>query len=715
MPVFTQSRSYIIRIVFAAAFAVILIRLFALQVVSSKYERLAQENAIFKKIVYPPRGIIYDRKGKAIVTNMQMTDLMVVPSEARGVDTAYICQLLNIDTTEYKERMLTAIVKNGRSRPSVFEALLPPDKHARIEENSWRLGNGFYLQERPVRFFPFNSGGHFIGYIGEVDSAIIARSEGFYQSGDYVGRAGMEATYEKVLMGQRGVQYWIKDNRNKLVGRFEGGELDEKPAAGRGLHTYVDADLQSLAEKLMQNKVGAVVAIEPRTGGILSMVSGPNFTPDQLTGQAFKKNYGKFLLDVSGPLLNRAIKGQYPPGSTFKPLGALVALDEGLITPSFGYPCRGRYYACGHGKPACTHNTPGHAANLRLAIANSCNSYFAHIYRMAADNPKYRNVKDGYEKWKEYMNAFGLGIRLGVDLPSEDRGNIPDTAAYNREYRNAWNSCTNLTLGIGQDKMTSTPVQLANAMCIIANKGYYYTPHFVKSIEKETEADTVLRPYRVRHNVLTSITDTAYEAVMQGMQEVVEHGTATAARIPGINICAKTGTAQNFTFIRGKRIELNENSMFVAFAPRENPRIAICVVVENAGFGSTAAAPIASLMMEKYLNDTLSAASQKKAEEFSKKNLMPGILAVKQYIADSTRARYYFNLTKDSNYILKYIRHGQTVTRKDTATPKPAAPRPAPKKEPTRPAAPDSGRVGYLRNDQNEWHRLGQKRRNLAT
>jgi penicillin-binding protein 2 len=716
MSVFTQSRSYIIRIIFAIAFLIIVVRLFTLQVLSSKYQRLAQENAVFKKIVYPARGVIYDRKGKAIVSNTQMTDLMVVPAEARGVDTAYLCHLLEIDTSEFKARMVNAILKNGRSRPSAFESLLSPEKHARLEENSWRLGNGFYLQDRPVRVFPANVGGHFIGYINEVDSAIIARSEGFYQMGDYAGRSGLEASYEKVLMGQRGVQYWIKDNRNKLVGQFENGELDEKPIAGRALNTFVDLELQQLAERLMQNKVGAVVAIEPKTGGILAMVSGPNYSPDQLTGSNFKKTYGKFVLDVSGPLLNRAIKGQYPPGSTFKPLGALVALDEGIITPSFGIGCGGRYYVCGHGKPACTHSGGGHAANLRLAIANSCNSYFSHIYRMAVDNPRYANVKDGYEKWREYMNAFGLGIRLGIDLPSEDKGNIPDSAAYNREYRNVWNSCTNLTLGIGQDKMTATPLQLANAMCIIANKGYFYTPHFVKNIDRETETDSIMRPYRVRHNVLTSIPDTAYEVVMAGMQDVVERGTATSARIPGVNICAKTGTAQNFTMLRGRKVELHENSMFVAFAPRENPKIAICVVVENAGYGSTAAGPVASLMIEKYLNDTLSTASKKKAEDFAAKNLMPSILAIKQYIEDSTRAYYYFNLTKDSSYIKKFIRRNVATSKKDTvktttpATIKPVVPKP---KAPP-PAEQDTPRVGYLHRNELWDDQLTKKRRSTV-
>jgi penicillin-binding protein 2 len=669
MSVFNQSRSYIIRLIFVAVFIVIIAQLANLQLVSGKYQQLAQENAVFPKVIYPPRGIVFDRNNKAIVNNTLAFDLMVTPAEVKNVDTSYMCQLLEIDTAQFRQRIINAIFRNGRYRPSAFEDLLSPEKYARLQENIWRFGSGFFLQERPVRTYPFNAGAHFMGYIGEVDSGIIARSHGFYRQGDFVGRSGLEGYYEKVLMGQRGIQYLIKDNKNRLVGNYENGELDTAATAGRGLRTYVDIDIQQLAEKLMSNKVGAVVAIEPKTGGIIAMVSGPNFSPDVLTGYNFKKTYSKFVLDVSRPLLNRAIKGQYPPGSTFKPLGALVALDEGLITSSYGYPCGGRYYACGHGKPACTHSNAGHAANLRLAIANSCNSYFAHVYRMAADNPKYANVKDGYEKWKEYMNAFGLGIRLGIDLPSEDRGNIPDTSDYNKEYRNVWNSCTNLTLGIGQDKMTATPLQLANAMCIIANKGYYYIPHFVKAIDNETKKDTLLNRYRQRHNVLTGISDADYEVVSLGMQDVVERGTAVSARIPGINICAKTGTAQNFRIIRRKRIELNENSMFVCFAPRENPKIAIAVVVENAGFGSTSAGPIASLLLEKYLNDTLRAESVKKIEELANKDLMPSILKVEQHIADSMRAVEWFRITKDSSYIRKYTKPGSPA-KKDSSTPK---------------------------------------------
>ncbi len=716
MPVFTQSRSYIVRIVFAIAFFIILVRLFTLQVASSKYQRLAQENAVLKKIVYPARGIIYDRKGKALVTNTQMTDLMVVPSEAKGVDTGYLCQLLDIDTAEFKSRMLTAILKNGRSRPTAFESLLSPEKHARLEENSWRLGNGFYLQDRPVRIFPSSVGGHFAGYIGEVDSGIIARSEGFYQMGDYVGRTGLEATYEKVLMGQRGIQYLIKDNHNKLVGRFENGELDEQPVAGRALRTYVDLDLQLLAEKLITNKVGAIVAIEPKTGGILAMASGPNYNPNDLSGSEKQKNYSKMVLDVAGPLLNRAIKGQYPPGSTFKPIGGLVALDEGIITPSFGLGCGGRYYSCGHGKPACTHAGGGHAANLRLAIANSCNSYFAHIYRLTVDNQRIGNVKDGYAKWREYMNNFGLGTRLGIDLPSEDKGNIPDTSVYNKVYRNSWNSCTNLTLGIGQDMMLATPLQLANAMCLIANKGYFYTPHFVKEIDNETKDDTVLHRYRQKHEVLTQIPDTAYRTIILGMNDVVTHGTARSAAIPGINVCAKTGTAENYRIIDGRRVKLKDNSVFVAFAPMEDPKIAIAVVVENAGFGGTWAGPISSLMMEKYLNDTLRPARVKEVDRIAGANLMPGWLAREQFKADSSRAYFYFNLTKDSSYIKKYIRRAVPEAPKKDSVKKaaPAIAKPA-KPKPVAPAAPDSGRLGYWHRDELWDNRLTKKGRSVVS
>jgi penicillin-binding protein 2 len=655
MPVFNQSRSRIIKLIFLVTFFVILAQLFNLQILSGKYRKLAMDNAVYPKIVYPERGIIYDRKGKAILNNAYMYDLMVTPAEVKGIDTLEFCRMMSMDATEFRKRLLDAIVKNTSVRPSIFEDLLTPDIQARFEENSWKFP-GFVLVQRPVRVYPYNAGAHIMGYISEVNPKQIEQSESFYRMGDYIGQSGLESIYEKVLMGQRGVQYLIKDNKNRLVGSYENGVFDTAAIAGRSLKTYIDIELQQLAEKLMTDKVGAVVAIDPKTGGILAMTSGPDFNPNDLTGPDKNNNYTKLVLDVSGPLLNRAIKGLYPPGSTFKPLGALVALDEGVINPGYGYPCGGRYNGCGIGKPACTHSGGGHAANLRLSIANSCNSYYAHVFRLTIDNPKYKNVKEGYEKWHDYMNAFGLGVRLGIDLPSEDKGNIPDTARYNREYRGQWNSCTNLTLGIGQDMMLATPLQLANAMCIIANKGYYYTPHFVEKIDGETEEDSaLLNKYRKKHDVLTNISDTAYRAVINGMYDVVESGTARIAKIPGIEVCAKTGTAENYTILDGKRLKLPNNSMFVCFAPKENPKIAIAVVVENAGYGATWAGPIARIMMEKYLNDTIRENSIADVERIANTNLMPAYLKRLQYIEDSTRAFKWFKITKDSSYIHRYV------------------------------------------------------------
>jgi len=654
MPVFNQSRSRIIKLIFSAAFFVILAQLFNLQVVSGKYRKLAMDNAVYPKIVYPERGIIFDRKGKAILNNAIMYDMMVTPAEIKGIDTLEFCRMMEIDTTEFNRRILDAKFKNSAVRPSIFEDLLTPELQVRFEENSWKFP-GFVLVQRPVRVYPFNAAAHILGYIAEINPKQIESSEGFYRMGDYVGQTGLESIYERVLMGQRGVQYLIKDNKNRLVGSYEKGELDTAAIAGRGLRTYIDIDLQQLAEKLMTNKVGSVVALDPKTGGILAMTSGPNFNPNELTGPDRNKNYTNLVLDVKAPLLNRAIKGQYPPGSTFKPIDALIALEEGVITPQSGISCTGGYYACSK-RVGCLETWAGHAANLRLAIAHSCNSFFCNTYRLIVDNRKYGDVKEGYQKWHDYMNAFGLGTRLGLDLPSEDKGNIPDTSVYNKEYRNQWNSCTNLTLGIGQDKMTVTPLQLANAMCIIANRGYYYLPHFVQKIDDETEEDTaLLNKYRQKHEVLTHIPDDAYDAVTDGMQDVVEEGTARIAKIPGINICAKTGTAQNFTILDGRKLELPNNSMFVCFAPKENPKIAIAVTVENAGFGATWAGPIARILMEKYLNDTIQEKSKADLERISTTDLMPKYYVRKQKVADSLRAFEWFKITKDSSYIKKYV------------------------------------------------------------
>ncbi|MGZ5247338.1 MAG: penicillin-binding protein 2 [Flavitalea sp.] len=673
MSVFNQSRSNIIRLIFIGLFFIVVVQLFNLQILSDDYKQMAFNNAVFRKVVYPNRGIIYDRKGKAILNNTIMYDLVVTPSEVKNIDTTSLCSLLTIDTAEFRKRMRDVRFKNGPYRPSIFEDLLPPDVHARLDENIWKYP-GFALIERPVRVYPFNAAAHIMGYVGEADSGIIKRSKGFYQLGDYVGRSGLESYYEKVLMGQRGINNLIKDNKNRLVGSFESGKYDTAAIAGRNLRTYIDIEVQQLAEKLMSGKVGAAVAIDPKTGGIIAMASGPNYNPNDLTGPDKQKNYSKLVLDVAGPLLNRGIQGRYEPGSTFKPLGALVALDEGVINSNTGLGCSGAYYGCA--RPVrCTHNNPGHAANLRLSIANSCNSYYSHIYRLTVDNPKFGNTKNGYQHWKNYLNKFGLGEKIGIDIPGEDKGNVPDSSVYNKVYRGSWNSCTNLTLGIGQDMMQSTPLQLANAMCIIANKGYYYTPHFVEKIDSETADDTLLNKFRVKHEVLTRISDEAYEAVISGMQDVVVSGTARAAMIPGINICAKTGTAEKYRIIDKRRIKLKDNSMFVCFAPRENPRIAIAVVVENSGYGSTWAAPIASLMMEKYLNDTLRPERIKEVERIAAANILPSYFKRLQYIEDSTRAQYWFKVTKDSIHLKRFFKKEFVAPVKDEEDKKKPVPR----------------------------------------
>jgi len=632
MAVFNQSRKFTIQMIIGVIFIIMVIRLMTLQIFSGKYEKLATDQAILRKVVYPSRGIIFDRNGKAILDNTVMYDLMVTPSQLKGVDTMSLCNILGIDTAEFRKRVVNAIIKNTRNRASVFEPLLSSEKYARVNEKLFRFQPAFFLQERPIRTYPFKAAAHILGYVGEVDSAILKKSNFFYQMGDFAGRSGLESYYERILMGQRGIQYILRDNFNRPIGPYENGDFDTAAVAGRHLNTYIDIEVQQLAEKLMKNKVGSVVAIEPKTGGIIAMTSAPGYDPNELTGPEARKNFNRLFTNPSSPMLNRGMQGVYPPGSTFKPLGALVALDEGLILPSYGYPCFGRYQPCG--KPACTHSNAGHAGDLKLSIANSCNSYYAHLLRLTVDNPKYKSIEKGLMQWKSYLNAFGLGHRLGVDLAGEYAGYIPDTTRYNKVFRKGgWNSCTIVSLGIGQGEMQVTPLQMANSMCLIANRGWYYIPHFVKSIENESERDTILKPFREKIKPL-HIPDTAYQAVIDGLEMVVTNGTARNAKIPGYAVCAKTGTVENY--YRG--VKQQNHSFFVAFAPKENPKIAVCVVVENAGFGSTWAAPIASLLMEKYLTDSI-AGPQRKAEieRISNVSLIPMRIQREIRIRDSLK------------------------------------------------------------------------------
>ena len=616
MSVYNSNRGGVIQIIIGVIFILIVGQLISLQIISNKYKLAADNNAIYRKIVYPDRGIIYDRKKRALLENSISYDLVVIPNEAKGVDTSMLCSILKIDKEEYKKRIIEAIIKNTRVKAGVFEPFLSPELFAQLNENLYRFP-GFSLSERSIRSYPYNTAAHVLGYVAEVDVNFLKKHsvEG-YEMGDYAGMTGLEKQYEPILMGQRGVKRFLRDNKGKIQGLYEKGNYDTIAIAGRNLFTSMDVEVQQLAEMVLQHKVGSVVALNPKTGGIIAMASSPGYNPNLLTGSQRRKTIGRLLMDTARPIYNRAIKGQYPPGSTFKPLGALIALDEGLITPSFGYNCFGLYTACGNARK-CEHHNAGHAGNLQLALANSCNSYFLQVFRMAIDNPKYGNAKQGYLKWKEYMNGFGFGRKLGIDLPSENKANIPDTASYNRDFGGAryWNSCYMLTLGIGQDRMTATPLQLANSMAYIANDGYFYTPHFVDSIENENEEDKNLLAEFRKKQVVTKIPKAYFDAIKEGMHDVTVYGTAAFIKIPGIEYCAKTGTAQN---PHGKN-----HSIFVCFAPKDNPTIAVAVIVENAGYGSVWAGPIGGLVMEKYLNDTLTAESQLKADNLSKVDLMP--------------------------------------------------------------------------------------------
>ncbi len=632
MSVFNQSRSRIIRLIFLFTFLIIIGQLFYLQVISGKFKQLADDNAILKQTIYPPRGLVLDRNKLTILNNTLTFDLMVTPSLAKGIDTAFFCRLMEIDMEEYRKRIVNAILKNKSFRPSVFEASLPPQKYARIQENIWRFQNGFYIQERPIRSYPFDAAANIVGYIGEVDSNYLRKhAEEGYQSGDYAGMTGLEASYEKVLMGERGMQVFLKDNFNRIQGSYENGAMDMPAVAGKNLYTTLDIDLQKFGEKLMTNKVGSIVAIDPKTGGIIAMVSSPTYNPSYLSGTERRKHFSTLYTDPRLPLLNRAVNASYAPGSTFKTLQALVGLGEGVITTKTTFGCSGAFYGCGSSKPmGCL--DPG-TYYLKTGITHSCNTYFANVMQRVINNPKYPDVDSSLRAWNKYMYAFGMGHKLGVDVPTEQKGNIPTPEYFNNPKRfgpGKWGFCSFRSVSIGQGEVTATPLQVANEMAYIANKGFYYIPHLVDSIDGGDKFGLL---DKFKEKVIPiNLADSIFEAVHDGMQGVVESGTGRGARVPGIIICGKTGTVENS--YRG--VKQPNHSFFCAFAPRDNPKIAIMCVVENSGrFGGTYAAPIVSLMIEKYINDTIDNKRKYLAERMEKLSLIPPLMLQKMRSKDS--------------------------------------------------------------------------------
>lgn len=678
MPVFNQSRSRVIQFIFAGVFIAITGQLINLQLFSSQYKLAADNNAFYRKVIYPDRGIIFDRKKRGILENTISYDLVVIPSEARGTDTMTLCRLLNIDTATYKKRMRDLIFKNTSVKPSVFEALLTPEMFAKLNENMYRFP-GFSLNERSVRTYPYNVGAAVLGYMAEVDTGFLRRHKGEgYEMGDYFGSTGLENIYEKVLMGQRGIKRYIRDNKGRLQGSWENGAYDTAAIAGKNLYSSIDVELQELGEKLMQNKVGSIVAIDPKTGGILCMVSAPTYNPNYLTGNQRKKHLVDMLyFDPRLPLLNRTVGTFYSPGSTFKTMVGIIGMNEGVIDDNFTVSCGGSYYGCG--RPMGCHAAG--TFTLKPAISKSCNSYFAATYRRILENNKYPNRDSALSSFNQYAYSFGLGRRLGVDLPSEKMGNMPTPKYYHGIFGKNWQSCNIISNSIGQGEITTTLTQLANVMAIIANKGWYYTPHLIDSVEGGDEFG-MLDKFKIRHKT-KEIPEFVWEEVHEGMQGTMEFGTGFYAKVPGINVCGKTGTVENA--YRGEK--LKDHAFFGAFAPRENPRIAIAVMCENAGYGATSAAPIASLLIEKYLNDSISGNDRKaKIEQLAKMDLIPPQMKRQMAKRDSLRQAQQMAAAKKAARDTSGVEEAPEEMETETTPAKPAPAKP-PKKDTGRTAA----------------------------
>jgi penicillin-binding protein 2 len=572
-------------------------RMFYIQVVDDKYKLDARNQAFLYMTDYPPRGAIFDRNGKELVVNQVAYDLMVVPRDMKDCDTNDLCKILNITRDEFNKRMIRFCGSLEKApfdyRTYIFESQMLPELNARIQERLYKF-NGFYVQSRTVRRYPRSIAAHLLGYIGEVDDK-MTKDSSYYKSGDYVGKSGIEKGYEVALRGKKGVQIKMRDVHNNIKGSFKDGKYDTAAVKGMDLVSTLDADLQLYGEQLMQNKIGGIAAIEPATGEILALVTSPTYDPNLLVGRDFPKNYGMLLSDTLGnPLFNRALQAMYPPGSTFKLMNALIGQQEGVLTPQTAYPCARGYPPLG-GKPKChPHGSP---LALNEAIAHSCNSYFSYVFKSILDNRKYHgSTVEGYSAWRSYVLSFGVGEKMGTDLPFDAKGIVPSANYYDKVFgKNGWRSITvtGVGLGIGQGELSVTPLQMCNITATIANRGYYHIPHIIRNI-----GDHPPLPKWVEKHY-TKVTDRQYyENVIEGMANVVKAGTARIAQIPGIEVCGKTGTAQN---PHGE-----DHSVFVCFAPRDNPKICLAILVENAGFGAEWAAPIASLMIEKYLTHKIS-------------------------------------------------------------------------------------------------------------
>jgi penicillin-binding protein 2 len=584
-----SGRRYVISAIFIVVGIIYLMRLFYIQVLNDSYKMSANNNVLRYMTEYPARGLVYDREGVLLVYNEAAYDLMVTPRQVKQIDTIDFCETVGITKVQFIKKM-KQVKAYSPYKESIFEKQLSKETYAALQEKLYKF-KGFFVQARTLRKYPQEIAAHTLGYVGEVSEKITKKNP-YYKSGDYIGVSGIEKSYEEELRGKKGLKIMMVDVFNRPKGRFKDGMYDTTAISGQNLISSLSARLQKYGEQLLQNKSGAIVAIDPSTGEILACISGPSYNPNLLVGRERTKNYGKLFMDKSLPLFNRALMAYYPPGSTFKLLNGLIGEQEQVTFRETRYPCNRGYPVMG-GKPKChPHPSP---MDLPGAVSTSCNSYFCYVFRSIIDNrKKYPNVVVGYNAWRDYVLSFGVGVKIHTDLPQELPGNVPTQKYYDKYFgKNGWKSSTIVSLSIGQGELGVTPLQMANIICSIANKGYYYTPHIVKGIgDKKKPRDE----YKIKH--YTKVEPQYFEPIIDGMQGAVDHGTSTSAKLKDIIVCGKTGTAQN---PHGK-----DHSVFVAFAPRDNPKIAVAVLVENGGWGATWAVPIGGLMIEKYLRDSIS-------------------------------------------------------------------------------------------------------------
>ena len=573
-------------------------RLFYLQIYDSSFQKLSENNAIKMVYDFPERGFIFDRNGELLVANQPAYDIMVIPRNVKDLDTLSFIEDLGISREEFDKKLSKAWTYSPRI-PSPFMPQLTKEEFAALQEKMYQY-KGFFIQKRSLRDYQVAHSANVLGFIGEVNDGIMKRNP-YYRLGDYIGMTGIEKQYEEVLRGVKGVKYIQKDRFNKDIGPYKEGIFDTIPVSGRDIVLTLDSELQAYGQLLMQNKRGGIVAIEPKTGEILSLITAPSYDPDYLVGRKRSKNYTALYNDsIAKPLFDRVLEGQYAPGSPFKALTSLIALEEGVITAEERIHCSGAYYYGGR-KPLSCHAHRG-PIDVVGGIAHSCNTYFCTAYRRTIE--KYDTPQEGIDAWHNHLESFGLGNYMGYDLPSGRKGYIPDSDFYNRSYnypKYRWYATATISNAIGQGEVTMTPMQMAHTASVIANKGWFYRPHIIKQIKG---VDTLPQKYTEKH--YSSISPEHFDPVIEGMFDVYNEGTAEYIQIPGIEICGKTGTAENFTRIDGEVVQLTDHSIFVAFAPKDDPKIAIAVFVENGYWGSRWAGRIAGLMIEKYLRGEIS-------------------------------------------------------------------------------------------------------------